>query len=86
LESHKSNNDLTVITNSRLQRTYFHGPRDFVLTEFDSNKLYSTQHAAMDLERRHLQEDHDRLMERHSALLQEMAAKGKDFIHSSMGR
>ena len=27
------------------------------------------------MELRHLQEDHDRLMERHSALLQEMASK-----------
>lgn len=27
------------------------------------------------MESQHLQEDHDRLMERHSALLQEMAAK-----------
>ena len=35
----------------------------------------STQLNASSLELRHLQEDHDRLMERHSALLQEMAQK-----------
>ena len=36
---------------------------------------FSTQLSASALEQRHLQEDHDRLMTRHSALLQEMAAK-----------
>ena len=35
----------------------------------------TTQLSASHLEMRHLQEDHDRLMERHSGLLQEMAAK-----------
>lgn len=31
--------------------------------------------AATDLELKHVQEDHDRLMERHSALLTDMASK-----------
>ena len=31
--------------------------------------------SARDLELRHVQEDHDRLMERHSALLSELASK-----------
>ena len=35
----------------------------------------STQKAATELELKHVQEDHDRLMERHSALLSDMAAK-----------
>ena len=34
-----------------------------------------TQLSATDLELKHLQEDHDRLMERHSALLSDMASK-----------
>jgi len=37
--------------------------------------FFSTQVAAHQLEGRQIQEDHDRLMERHSRLLQESAAK-----------
>lgn len=36
---------------------------------------HSTELSAKDLELRHVQEDHDRLMERHSALLSELASK-----------
>ena len=38
---------------------------------------YSTRMAAVTMESNHLNEDHERLMERHSTLLQEMAAKEK---------
>ena len=38
---------------------------------------YSTRMSALTIESNHLSEDHDRLMERHSTLLQEMAAKEK---------
>ena len=44
------------------------------ITECISSPL-STQKAATELELKHVQEDHDRLMERHSALLSDMAAK-----------
>lgn len=48
-----------------------------------NNNLLSTQHSALELEKRHQQEDHDRLMERHSVLMQEMATKGKlELLHS----
>ena len=48
-----------------------------IIFKFEYSLLlsFSTQVASGELETRHLQEDHDRLMERHSALLQEMAAK-----------
>ena len=36
---------------------------------------HSTELSAKDLELRHVQEDHDRLMERHSALLSQLASK-----------
>ena len=38
---------------------------------------YSTRMSALTMESNHLNEDHERLMERHSTLLQEMAAKEK---------
>jgi hypothetical protein len=54
--------------------------RDHNIDTSSRLRLFSTQHAALDLERRLLEEDRDRLMAAHSALLQEMAAKGNKLL------
>ena len=51
-----------------------------IQTNEEERSNFSTQHAALNLEHRLLQEEYDRLMERHSVLLQEMAAKGFHLI------
>ena len=47
----------------------------FMMLSIFSIFFDSTQFSATDLELKHVQEDHDRLMERHSALLTDMASK-----------
>ena len=51
------------------------GTSDWFQSCYNCHYSFSTQIGASELEFSHLQEDHDRLMARHSALLQEMAAK-----------
>ena len=42
--------------------------------------FFSGKKSALGLELKHVQEDHDRLMERHSALLTDMASKVENLI------
>nr|XP_040566445.1 GRIP and coiled-coil domain-containing protein 2-like [Lepeophtheirus salmonis] len=66
-DSESQSNENKSIENSQYERTIQHLNEKI---ETLRNKL-----ASSDMDKNHLQEDHDRLMQRHSSLLEEMAAK-----------